>query len=107
MAVKHLTDTDFNAAVEAAPLALVDFWAAWCGPCKLLAPVIEELGRQYEGRALIAKVDIDEAPELARRFLVERIPTLVFLKNGEEFDRVEGVMPPETFTEILDGNLPE
>lgn len=105
MAIKHLKTEGFDAAVEAAPLAMVDFWASWCGPCKMLSPVVESIAEQYEGKALVGKVNVDEEPELAARFGVMSIPTVVFLKNGREFDRKIGVMPPETFTEVLDGNL--
>lgn len=102
MAVKHLSTKDFDAAVEAAPLAMIDFWAPWCGPCRMLGPVIESLAEQYEGRVLVAKVNVDENPELAVRFGTELIPTVVFLKNGREFHRVTGVVPMETLAEVLD-----
>jgi len=105
MAVKHLKTSEFKAAVEAAPLAMVDFWAAWCGPCKMIGPVVESIGEQYDGKVLVAKVNVDEEPELARQFGVMSIPTIVFLKNGVEFDRKIGVMPPAVFTDILDKNL--
>ena len=105
MAIKHLTTADFETAVEAAPLAMVDFWASWCGPCKMLSPTVEALAEQYEGKALVCKVNVDEEPDLARRFGVMSIPTVVFLKNGREFDRKVGVMPAETFTQVLDKNL--
>ncbi|BAK97844.1 thioredoxin [Oscillibacter valericigenes Sjm18-20] len=105
MALKHLKKTDFAATVDAAPLAMVDFWADWCGPCKMVAPFVEKIADDYDGKALVAKVNIDEEPELAQQFGVMSIPTLVFLKNGREFDRKVGVMPPETFTSVLDENL--
>ena len=105
MALKHLTTAEFDAAVEAAPLAMVDFWASWCGPCKMLSPLVEALAEQYDGKALVAKVNVDEEPDLARRFGVMSIPTVVFLKNGREFDRKVGVMPAEAFTQVLDKNL--
>ncbi len=105
MAIKHFKTAEFDAAVEAAPLAMVDFWADWCGPCKMLSPLIESLGDQYAGRVLVGKVNVDEEPELARRFGVMSIPTVVFLKNGREFDRKVGVMPPKAFTDVLDANL--
>ena len=105
MALKHLTTTEFDAAVEAAPLAMVDFWASWCGPCKMLSPLVEALAEQYDGKALVAKVNVDEEPDLAARFGVMSIPTVVFLKNGREFDRKVGVMPPEAFISVLDNNL--
>ena len=105
MALKHLTTAEFDAAVEAAPLAMVDFWASWCGPCKMLSPLVEALAEQYDGKALVAKVNVDEEPDLAARFGVMSIPTVVFLKNGREFDRKVGVMPPEAFISVLDNNL--
>ena len=105
MALKHLKTAEFDAAGEAAPLAMVDFWASWCGPCKMLSPLVEALAEQYDGKALVAKVNVDEEPDLAARFGVMSIPTVVFLKNGREFDRKVGVMPPEAFTSVLDNNL--
>ena len=105
MSLVHLHAADFAAAVEAAPLAMVDFWAEWCGPCKMLGPTMEELARQYEGKVLVAKVNVDEEPQLAAQFGVMSIPTVVFLKNGQEFDRKVGVMPQEAFSRVLDDNL--
>ena len=93
MAVKHLKTAEFDAATEAAPLAMVDFWADWCGPCRMLAPAIEALDKQYGDKVLVAKVNVDEEPELAQRFGVMSIPTVVFLKNGREVDRKVGLMP--------------
>ena len=83
---------------------MVDFWADWCGPCKMLAPVIEDLSGQYEGRALVGKVNVDEEPELAMRYGVMSIPTVIFFKDGKEIDRKVGVMPPAAFTQVLDDN---
>ena len=105
MALKHLTTAEFDAAVEAAPLAMVDFWASWCGPCKMLSPLVEALAEQYDGKVLVAKVNVDEEPDLAARFGVMSIPTVVFLKNGREFDRKVGVMPPDAFISVLYKNL--
>ena len=104
MAVKHLKTAEFNEVVENAPLAMIDFWASWCGPCKMLSPVVDAIAEQYEGKALVGKINVDEEPDLARQFGVMSIPTVVFLKNGREFDRKVGVMPAEAFTEILDKN---
>mgnify|MGYP004493672933 FL=1 len=105
MAAVHLKTADFDAAVSAAPLALVDFWASWCGPCKMLGPTIEELADAYAGRALVAKVNVDEEPDLARRFGVMSIPTVVVLKGGQELTRVVGVQPAAVFRRELDANL--
>ena len=105
MALQHLTESTFDAAVEAAPLAMVDFWATWCGPCKILGPVIEKIAGDYDGRALVAKVDTDEEMDLAQRFGISSIPTVIFFKNGKEFDRKVGVLPETAFTQVLDSNL--
>ena len=105
MAAVHLKTADFDTAVSAAPLALVDFWASWCGPCKMLGPTIEELADAYAGRALVAKVNVDEEPDLARRFGVMSIPTVVVLKGGQELTRVVGVQPAAVFRRELDANL--
>ena len=105
MAIKHVKTSEFDEIMDAAPLAMVDFWASWCGPCKMLSPTVEALAEQYEGKALVCKVNVDEEPDLARRFGVMSIPTVVFLKNGREFDRKVGVMPPDAFTSVLEKNL--
>ena len=105
MAVKHLKTEEFQAAVAAADIAMVDFWAVWCGPCKMLAPAIDAIGEQYEGKALIAKVNVDEEPALAAQFGIMSIPTVVFLKNGREFDRKVGLMSGQVFVDLLEQNL--
>ena len=105
MALRHFQEATFDDAVNAAPLAMVDFWADWCGPCKMLGPVIERLASDYDGKVLVGKVNVDDEPELAQRFNVMSIPTVVFLKNGAEFDRKIGVMPQDAFTAVLDANL--
>ena len=103
--VKHFKTAEFDAAVNAAPLALVDFWADWCGPCRMLAPLVDQLAGQYDGKVLVGKVNVDEEPELARRFGVMRIPTVVVLKNGQEVDRIVGVRPAPSFIAALDKQL--
>ena len=104
MAVLHLTEGAFDKAISQG-VALVDFWATWCGPCKMLTPVIEELGGKYEGRAVIAKVDVDAEPNLARRFGVMSVPTVILFKDGAEIDRKVGVMPADAYTQALDAQL--
>ena len=105
MALQHLTEDTFDAAVNAAPLAMVDFRATWCGPCKMMGPIVEKLAGDYDGKALVAKVDTDEEADLAEKFEVSTIPTLVFLKNGAEFERKIGVTPEAALREVLDANL--
>ena len=102
---KNLTLKEFDQLVDEAPLAMIDFWAVWCGPCKMLSPAVEDIAERYGDKVLVGKVNVDEEPDLARRFGVMSIPTVVFLKNGREFDRKVGVMPPQVFTDVLDKNL--
>lgn len=104
MAVVHLTEGAFEQAV-AQGVTLVDFWAGWCGPCKMLAPTIDQLANSYEGKAVIAKVDVDAEPNLARRFGVMSIPTVIILKDGTEVDRKVGLLPMDAYTQVLDAHL--
>lgn len=104
MSVLHLTEGAFDKAI-AQGVALVDFWATWCGPCKMLAPTIEELGSKYEGKATVAKVDVDAEPGLAGRYGVMSIPTVILFKDGVEVDRKVGFMPIDAYTQALDAQL--
>ena len=105
MAVIHFSKEGFDKAVAQGSPMLVDFWASWCGPCKMLAPTVDKLAEKYDGKVIVGKVDVDEEQELARQFGVMSIPTVVFLKNGVEFDRKVGVMPGQVFVDILNKNL--
>ncbi|MGI5963486.1 MAG: thioredoxin [Lawsonibacter sp.] len=94
----------FDKALADGNLMMVDFWADWCGPCKMLAPVIDDLASQYAGKVVVGKVNVDEEQELAIRYGVMSIPTVIFFKNGKEIDRKVGVMPAGAFTQVLDSN---
>lgn len=101
MSVIHFTQAGFEADIPNAPLAMVDFWASWCAPCRMLAPVIEELAEKYEGKVLVGKVDVDAEQELAMRYGIMSIPTVVFFRNGVETGRKVGVMPAGAYEELL------
>ena len=98
----HFDMNSFEQALKGDKLVMVDFWASWCGPCRMLGPVVEKLAEQYEGKAVIGKVNVDEQQELAVRYGVMSIPTVIFFKDGKEIDRKVGVMPAGVYTAILD-----
>ncbi len=89
----HVTDATFRLAVEMQPLVVVDFWAAWCGPCRALGPVVDQLAADYAGRVTFAKLDVDANPDTAARFGVQSIPALLFFQNGTLVDRAVGFIP--------------
>lgn len=98
-----LTDDNFQAEVLESPVpVLVDFWAAWCGPCRMIAPLIEELAEEYEGRAKIGKLDVDYNGQVAGAFGIRSIPTLLFFKNGRVVDQVIGVVPKKALAQRLE-----
>ena len=87
-----ITTENFETLVKGDQLVVVDFWATWCGPCRHIAPIVEEVAAEYEGKAVIGKCDTDENGDIAMQFGVMNIPTLIFLKNGEEVDRHVGII---------------
>ncbi|MBM3321948.1 thioredoxin [candidate division WOR-3 bacterium] len=92
--VKHVNDSTFESeVVNCAQLVLVDFWAPWCGPCRMIAPVVEKLAERYEGRLKVCKLNTDEAPDTPGRFNVHGIPTLIVFEDGKEVERVVGFAP--------------
>src|SRR5437660_4121239 len=99
----HLTERNFDEALVATQgLVMVDFWAEWCGPCRAISPVLEELTRESAGRVTLAKVNVDEHPGLAARYGVRSIPTILFVKQGKVVDQVIGAVPKTKFREKLD-----
>ncbi len=89
-----VSDADFSTRVEGQQgVTMVDFWAAWCGPCRMIAPIVEELAGEYAGRAQVAKLDVDANPKSAAKFGVRSIPTILFFKDGKLVDQVVGAVP--------------
>jgi thioredoxin 1 len=98
----HLTDQNFDETLTATPgLVMVDFWAEWCGPCRAIAPVLEELAEASEGRVTLMKVNVDENHGLAIRYAIRSIPTIVFFKDGAVVDRVVGAAPGAVLRDIV------
>ena len=105
MAVE-ITDLNFDELVmNSTQPVVVDFWAEWCGPCRLIGPVIEELSKEYEGRAIVGKVDVDANSEVSAKFNVKSIPTVLFIQNGVVVDKSVGAVPKATLAEKLNALL--
>lgn len=103
--ILHPGKADFDQMLKENSLVLVDFWATWCAPCRMLAPVIEQLAEKYDGKVAVAKVDIDEQQELAMDFSVQSIPTVILFKDGKPVDTLIGVRPAAAYEELIDANL--
>lgn len=102
----HVTDAEFQEKVlNASTPVVVDFWAPWCGPCRMVAPILDELAKEYGEQIVIAKVNTDENPQWASRFGVQGIPTMLFVKNGELFDRMVGAAPKPFIQQRLEAML--
>ena len=106
MALVHFNEELFQKVLESGTLILTDFWATWCGPCRMLGPVIEQLAEDYEGKnVVIGKVDVDENVTLAQQYGVMGVPTVLLFKEGKEVQRFVGVQPIDVYTDALDENL--
>ena len=91
--------------IKSSELVMVDFWAVWCGPCQMVAPVIEELSKEYAGKMKVRKLNTDENPEVAGRYQVMSIPTILFFKNGQVVEKLVGARPKRQFKELIDALL--
>ena len=104
--IKQVTDQDFDQTVlQAGKPAFVDFWAPWCGPCRIIGPLVEELAPSYQGRAVITKMNVDDNPEVAQKYGVTSIPTLMMFKDGKLVDRAVGAMPKGELQKFIERNL--
>ncbi|HEX2788610.1 MAG TPA: thioredoxin [Ignavibacteria bacterium] len=106
MKALEITDANFAAEVEQSTIpVLIDFWAVWCGPCKMIAPIVEELAGEYEGKIKIGKLDVDNNPNVAMKFGIRSIPTLLIFKDGKVADQIVGAVPKPQIVSKLEAQL--
>ncbi|NVK50060.1 MAG: thioredoxin [Cyclobacteriaceae bacterium] len=101
----EITDSNFEEVIKSDKPILIDFWAEWCGPCKMIGPIVEEMAGDYEGKAIIGKVDVDSNPSVAQAFGIRSIPTLLFFKDGQIVDKQIGAVPKTILTQKLEAQL--
>jgi thioredoxin 1 len=102
----EITDSNFETEVlNSEKVSLLDFWAEWCGPCRAIAPIVDELSIEYDGKAIIGKVNVDENPEITVKYGIRNIPTILFIKNGKVVDKQVGAVPKSTLEEKLKAHL--
>src|SRR5881396_2390740 len=101
----ELNDTNFSETINSDKPVLVDFWAQWCGPCLVMGPMIEELAKEYEGKAVVAKLDVDYNPAVSQQYGIRNIPTILIFKNGQIVDKQVGAVPKTLLTKKLEAQL--
>ena len=101
----QITDANFNEYANSGKPMVLDFWAEWCGPCRMVSPIIDELAQEYEGRVVIGKMDVDNNEEVLAQFGIPNIPTVLFLKNGEMVDKIVGATSKDKFVEKIEALL--
>ena len=102
---KVVTDTNIKEVLASAPVVLVDFWAVWCGPCRALGPVVEEIASEFEGKIVVGKCNVDEAQDISMEYGIRSIPTIIFFKNGEPVDKTIGLVPKEEIVKRINSML--
>lgn len=102
----EVNDANFDATLKENQYVLVDFWAEWCGPCRMVAPVMEDLAKEYEGKVKVAKLDVDANPQTAMKFRVMSIPTIILFKNGQPVEVMVGAAPKSNFVARLNKHVP-
>jgi len=107
MALRIFDETNFDAALAEGKPVLVDFWATWCGPCRMVGPFIEQIANEFEGKAIVGKVDVDEQPALAARFGIATIPSILVFSDGELKEKAVGARPKAVFAEMLQKYIQE
>jgi len=99
----EITDSNFSELVENSGLpVMLDFWAPWCGPCRMVGPIVDELAAEYNGKAVVGKVNVDDNPDISAKFGIRNIPTVLFLKSGQIVDKSVGAVPKNVLSEKLD-----
>jgi thioredoxin 1 len=102
----EITDANFaDVALNSDKPVMIDFWAEWCGPCRMVAPIVEELSSEYTGKAVIGKVNVDNNPDISAKYGIRNIPTILFLKNGQVVDKSVGAVPKNVLTEKMEALL--
>lgn len=97
----NLDDSDFTQTINKFPLLLVDFWAPWCGPCRMMSPIIDQVGKEYQGKLVVGKVNVDENPNISKRFEISSIPTLILFKRGQAVNNIIGSVSKSRIDEMV------